>query len=345
MTDSHNQEYQKHKKKRVFKKKTNQEVPLDSLAQQLLNGDRKALAQSITLVESRSQNHRKQASELIQRILPAAGKSIRIGITGVPGAGKSTWIESLGKILIGKELKIAILAVDPSSTLSGGSILGDKTRMEQLAHDPNVFIRPSPTAGTLGGVHRMTRETILLCEAAGYDVIIVETVGVGQSESTVRGMVDFFLLLALTGGGDELQGMKKGILELVDAIVINKADGDNRRKANQAKGDYRQLLHLLKPATEGWETSAYTSSAITGDGIEEVWKVIMHFKEETQKSGVFEKRRSSQSLEWMTQLMMDRLFNEFIEQEGRKEQLSRLKEQVLSKKLTPADAIEKLFTQ
>ncbi|MDG5470736.1 methylmalonyl Co-A mutase-associated GTPase MeaB [Jeotgalibacillus sp. ET6] len=345
MSDAQDQETTSGKKKRVFRKKKSSRMQVDDLIEKLRSRDRKALAQSITLVESRSPDHRSQAAELIQRVLPFTGESIRIGITGVPGAGKSTWIEALGKKLINKDFAIAILAVDPSSTLSGGSILGDKTRMEQLAHEPDVFIRPSPAAGTLGGVHRMTRETILLCEAAGYDVIIIETVGVGQSESTVRGMVDFFMLLALTGGGDELQGMKKGILELVDAIVINKADGDNVIKAEQAKGDYRQLLHFLQPATEGWKTPSFTSSAITGAGIDDIWKAIVQFKKETQENGMFERRRSSQAIEWMNQMMVDRLMNEFMEKEGRKEQLEQLKQQVRSKRISPADAIEQLFSK
>ncbi|WP_245153871.1 methylmalonyl Co-A mutase-associated GTPase MeaB [Jeotgalibacillus proteolyticus] len=330
--------------KRVFKKKQQEELSIEALVSSLREGNRKALAQSITLVESKAHHHRQKAQELVQGILPYTGSSIRIGITGVPGAGKSTWIEAFGKLLIKQQMKIAVLAIDPSSSLSGGSILGDKTRMEQLSHHPDVFVRPSPAAGTLGGVHRMTRETILLCEAAGYDVIIVETVGVGQSEGMVRGMVDFFLLLALTGGGDDLQGMKRGILELVDAIVINKADGDNRDKALTARGDYRGLLHYLKPATPGWNPSAYAASAFTGEGIEEVWNVINRFVKETKESGAFENRRSSQALDWMEQMIMDRLYEEFIQKEGRKDQLAILKEEVLRGKLLPTEAAAKLFS-
>lgn len=331
------------RKKRLFKKTDQAELSIDTLASGIQSGDRKSLAQGITLVESKALHHRKKASQLVQQLLPETGKSIRIGVTGVPGAGKSTWIETFGLTLAQEGLKIAVLAIDPSSSLSGGSILGDKTRMEELSHHKNVFIRPTPTAGTLGGVHRMTRETMLLCEASGYDIILVETVGVGQSESMVRGMVDFFLLLALTGGGDELQGMKKGILELVDAILINKADGDNIMKAKKARSEYRQLLHFLQPATEGWKTSAYTCSALTGEGIEEVWLLIKTFVQETKENGVFDRRRSSQALDWMNQMILDRLFDDFIHHPGRKEELSDLKSRVLNGSLSPTEAVDKLF--
>ncbi|WP_240732943.1 methylmalonyl Co-A mutase-associated GTPase MeaB [Jeotgalibacillus sp. S-D1] len=332
------------RKKRLFKKAEQTELSIDLLASAIQSGDRKSLAQGITLVESKAVHHRKKASQLVQQLLPGTGNSIRIGITGVPGAGKSTWIETFGLKLAEEGHKIAVLAIDPSSSLSGGSILGDKTRMEELSHHANVFIRPTPTAGTLGGVHRMTRETMLLCEASGYDVILIETVGVGQSESMVRGMVDFFLLLALTGGGDELQGMKKGILELVDAILINKADGDNISKAKKAKSEYRQLLHFLQPATKGWTTSAYTCSAHTGEGIEEAWMLIKTFVQKTKENGVFDSRRSSQALDWMNQMVIDRLFDDFMHHPGRKEELADLKSRVLNGSLSPTEAVEMLFS-
>ena len=233
----------------------------EELAEKVLAGNRMVLARSITLVESNAPRHARQAQDLLQRLLPHTGKAVRIGITGVPGVGKSTFIEALGLYLTGRGHRVAVLAVDPSSSISGGSILGDKTRMEKLCQDANCFIRPSPSSGSLGGVARKTRETMLVCEAAGFDVILVETVGVGQSEVTVRSMVDFFLLLMLAGAGDELQGIKKGIMEIANALVINKADGENRLPANQARVEYEQALHYLQPATPGWTTHAYTCSA------------------------------------------------------------------------------------
>ena len=231
-----------------------QKLTLDDYERGILEGNRMILSRAITLIESNAPKHFDPAQELVQRVLPHTGGAIRVGITGVPGVGKSTFIEALGCTLCQEGHKVAVLAVDPSSSVSGGSILGDKTRMEYLTREPRAFIRPSPSSGTLGGVTRKSRETLLLCEAAGYDVILVETVGVGQSETTVRSMVDFFMVLVLTGAGDDLQGIKKGIIELADAIVVNKADGDNRRKALVTRADYEQILHYLRPATEGWTT-------------------------------------------------------------------------------------------
>lgn len=248
---------------RKFVKKKKSESH-DELLQKLLNGETTALSKIITLIESNAVRHQTEAQRILQQLLPYSGQSIRIGITGVPGAGKSTFIESFGQLLCNEGSRVAVLAVDPSSSITGGSILGDKTRMEQLARHPQAFIRPSPSSGTLGGVHKMTQETIIACEAAGYDIIIVETVGVGQSESIVRGMVDFFMLLVITGAGDELQGMKKGILELADAIIVNKADGDNLPLAKKTRREYNQILHFLQPATHGWNTKAYTCSSLTG---------------------------------------------------------------------------------
>ncbi|MFB1080734.1 methylmalonyl Co-A mutase-associated GTPase MeaB [Jeotgalibacillus sp. JSM ZJ347] len=329
-------------KKRVFKKKTQDQVNIQEIAEKITTGDRGYLSKGITLIESSAVHHRPYANELVQQLLPSAGKSIRIGITGVPGAGKSTWIEAFGKTAVSKGYKIAVLAVDPSSSLSGGSILGDKTRMEFLAHHPDVFIRPSPSSGTLGGVARMTRETILLCEAAGYDLILVETVGVGQSEGIVRGMTDFFLLLSLTGAGDELQGMKKGIMELVDAIVINKADGSNREQAIQTMHDYNQILRFLTPATTGWKPRAHTCSALYNEGIQEIWELIREFIESTKESGEFDKRRSKQAVDWMSQLVQIRLNETFFNQQ-KKYLMKTLESKVRQNELSPSEAVDLLF--
>ena len=250
-------------------------MTIDDYVEGVLAGDRMKLSRAITMVESNAPKHYTMAQDIVQRLLPYTGKAIRVGITGVPGAGKSTIIEALGTKLCQQGHKVAVLAVDPSSSVTGGAILGDKTRMEQLAKEPNAFIRPSPAGGTLGGVTRKSRETMLLAEAAGYDIILVETVGVGQSETTVRSMVDFFLVVVLTGAGDDLQGVKKGVIELADAILVNKADGDNLQKALLTRADYEQILHYLMPATEGWTTKAYTCSAYTGEGIQEIWDVVL----------------------------------------------------------------------
>ncbi|KIL49023.1 transporter [Jeotgalibacillus alimentarius] len=330
------------KKRRVFKKKVQEEINVKHLADQLIKGDRGALSKCITMIESHARHHRQTANDLIQLILPYTGDSVRVGITGVPGAGKSTWIEAFGKTAVSKHHKTAVLAVDPSSSLSGGSILGDKTRMEFLAHHPDVFIRPSPSSGTLGGVARMTRETILLCEAAGYDLILVETVGVGQSEGIVRGMTDFFLLLSLTGAGDELQGMKKGIMELVDAIVINKADGANKEQAIKTMHDYNQILRFITPATKGWKPRAYTCSALYNEGINDVWDVVFGFVEETKNTGEFDKRRSRQSVDWMNQLIQIKL-NETFFDDQKKLQLKNLEEKVGRGELSPSEAADLLF--
>jgi LAO/AO transport system kinase len=265
----------------------------------VLGRDRMILARAITVIESNAARHFGLGQEIVRGLLPYGGKAARVGITGVPGAGKSTFIEALGMRLVSSGRRVAVLAVDPSSSLSKGSILGDKTRMEQLAKEANAFIRPSPSGGTLGGVARKSRETLLLCEAAGYDVILVETVGVGQSETTVRSMVDFFLTLVITGAGDDLQGIKKGILELADAIVVNKADGSNKQKALVTQADYNQILYYLRPATEGWQTRAYACSALTGEGIEEIWQVVRGFMERARQSGQLEERRRRQNLDWL----------------------------------------------
>ena len=309
----------------------------------VLQGDRTVLSRAITLIESNAPSHFAQAQEGLQELLPATGRSLRLGITGVPGAGKSTFIEALGSRLCEGGHKVAVLAVDPSSTLTKGSILGDKTRMEQLSRQPNAFIRPSPSCGTLGGVARKSRETMLLCEAAGFDVILVETVGVGQSEVTVRSMVDFFLLVVLTGAGDELQGMKKGVMELADAILVHKADGDNRGRAGVAKGDYDRMLHYLRPATEGWETKAYTASSRTGAGIGDIWSVVLDFQEKTSKSGVFSKRRQEQALSWMYALVEEHLRELFFQHPKVKEQRGPMEQLVRQGTLSPTLAARRLI--
>ncbi len=253
------------------------EINIQKYITGILAGDRVMLARAITLIESNAPHHFTAAQSLLRELLPHTGNAVRIGITGVPGAGKSTLIEILGGMLCAQGHKVAVLAVDPTSSLTGGSILGDKTRMEQLSREPNAFIRPSPTGGMLGGVARKTRESILLCEAAGFNVVIVETVGTGQSEISVRSMVDFFLLVLVPGAGDELQGIKKGVVEIADAILINKADGENKIPAEAARVEYNRALHYLAPSADGWTTRAYTGSALTGEGIANIWAVIQRF--------------------------------------------------------------------
>jgi LAO/AO transport system kinase len=286
-------------------------INVDAYVEGVLAGNRATLARAITLVESNAPHHLESAQQLLQQLLPHTGQSIRIGITGVPGAGKSTFIDTFGTYLTSHGYKVAVLAIDPSSSITHGSILGDKTRMETLAHNEKAFIRPSPTGGMLGGVARKTRESILVCEAAGYDVILVETVGTGQSEITVRSMVDFFLLLLITGAGDELQGIKKGVIEIADALVINKADGDNKIPAQAARAEYNRVLHFLTSATQGWQTQAHIVSALTGEGIEKIWNVIQAFDENTKQSGVFTKRRQSQIREWLHTVVENQLVEFF----------------------------------
>lgn len=277
----------------------------------VLAGDRATLARAITLIESNAARHIAQAQAVLKALLPHTGQATRVGITGVPGAGKSSLIETLGMQLVTGGQRVAVLAVDPTSSVSGGSILGDKTRMETLARHPAAFIRPSPTGGKLGGVARKTRETMLLCEAAGFDVILVETVGTGQSEVAVRAMVDFFLLLLVPGAGDELQGIKKGVVELADAILINKADGDNRVRAEAARVEYNRALHYLTPATAGWQTRAYAGSAVSGAGIPQLWEVITRFREQTTASGAFAQRRQAQARAWLHTLIEEALQERF----------------------------------
>ena len=273
----------------------------------VLAGDRVVLARAITLVESVSPPHQEQAQEVLTSLLPRRCASIRVGITGVPGAGKSTFIEALGTGLTAQGHKVAVTAVDPSSSLTGGSILGDKTRMENLAADPNAFIRPTPSGGTLGGVARKTREAIILFEAAGYDVILVETMGVGQSEILVRSMVDFFLLILIAGAGDELQGIKKGVMEIADAVLVNKADGAGEMAARSARAEFERVLHYLRPATEGWQTRAFNASATSGKGVPEMWDVVRKYVAITEASGVFQRRRAAQETDWVRALVREGL--------------------------------------
>lgn len=329
------------KRKRFVKK--NRDISVDDLFAKIKTGSRLDLAKGITLLESVASHDRASAQELLLKALPHTGKSIRIGVTGVPGAGKSTFIESFGLLLSKLELKVAVLAIDPSSSLTGGSIMGDKTRMEELASDPNTFIRPSPTSGTLGGVHRKTRETMLLCEAAGYDIILVETVGVGQSETAVRNMVDFFMLLALTGAGDDLQGMKKGIMELTDLIVVNKADGDNERPAKRTMREYRQILHVLQPVSPNWTSSATSVSSLNRSGFERIWEIILEFKEVMLENNYWETRREEQTSDWFRDMINDRLIESFFNEPGKKEEVSRLESELLAGNLTVARAVDELF--
>ncbi len=306
-------------------------------------GDRTLLSRAITLVESDAPSHFHQAQEVLTRIMPRSGKAVRIGITGVPGVGKSTFIEAFGLHLCQTGHRVAVLAIDPSSSLTRGSILGDKTRMEHLSREPDCFIRPSPSSGHLGGVTRKSRETLLLCEAAGFDIILIETVGVGQSEVTVRSMVDFFLLLALTGAGDELQGIKKGVIELADAIVINKADGDNKQKAATTRREYANALHYLHPATDGWMTRASTCSALTGEGIPEIWTMVEDFRQKGLASGVFNKRRQIQLLEWMQTLVLDELQSRFLHHPSVSSLRGKLESRVADGTLPVATAVKQLI--
>ncbi|MCP3763266.1 methylmalonyl Co-A mutase-associated GTPase MeaB [Domibacillus sp. A3M-37] len=331
--------------RKTFRKKAGQLPDLAAIVRDITNGSVNELAKAITYIESNAPAHYRYGQELLQSLLKQPGQSIRIGITGVPGAGKSTFIESFGMMLCEHGHRVAVLAIDPSSSISGGSILGDKTRMEQLSKHPNAFIRPSPSSGTLGGVHRKTRETMLLCEAAGFDVILIETVGVGQSEFIVRGMVDFFMLLTLTGAGDELQGMKKGIMELADAVVVNKADGDNKMLAEKTKREYDQILHVLKPSTKGWESKAYTCSALKNEGIDAIWTVIQTFKEKIEMAGTMAERRRSQTKEWMHTLIGEQLNNYFYRHPYVKEHLADWEKQSMDGLVTPAQAAEKLFQE
>jgi len=318
-------------------------IKLHDIAAGVKAGQLRALAKAITLIESRNLDHSLVATTLLDELLPASGGAIRLGISGVPGVGKSTFIEALGLHLTGAGHKVAVLAVDPTSQLSGGSILGDKTRMEELSRDPRAFIRPSPSGDTLGGVARKTRETMLLCEAAGYDVIIVETVGVGQSEITVASMVDFFLLLQLPGAGDELQGIKKGVMEIADAIVINKAEGENRPRAELAARQYLNALHLLKPKSANWQIPVLLCSALRGEGIAEVWQAVLACRKAWEASGELIRKRQLQATDWMWTLLMNDLKDLFLRDPQVESLVGPIQEAVASGVTTPSAASRRLL--
>lgn len=310
------------------------------LATLLCSGDRAALARAITLVESRRADHQQQARDLVQQLLPLTGKAIRVGITGSPGVGKSTTIDTLGMALIDKGHKVAVLAVDPSSARTGGSILGDKTRMARLSAEDNAFIRPSPSSGTLGGVAAKTREAMLLCEAAGFDVVLVETVGIGQSETAVCDMTDFFLALMLPGAGDELQGIKKGLIELADMIAVNKADGDNIRRAKSAAAEYHAALHILTPRSEHWHPPVVTYSALTGHGIDAMWQKILDHRTAMNASGDFAARRREQQVKWMWAILDERMRSRLRSDAAIRAKLKQTESAVADGRMTPAIAAD-----
>ena len=309
----------------------------------ILKGNITILSQAVTLVESSLHEHQLLAQEIIEKFLPFAGNSMRIGITGVPGAGKSTSIDVFGIHLLKQGHKLAVLAIDPSSERSKGSILGDKTRMEALSREKNAFIRPSPSAGSLGGVARKTRETIILCEAAGFDTVFVETVGVGQSETAVHSMVDFFLLIQLAGTGDELQGIKRGIMEMADGIIINKADGDNVDKAQLAAAQFRNALHLFPPAASGWFPKVLTYSGYYNIGIKEIWDMVDEYMAFTKKNGYFDYKRREQAKYWMYESINDTLRDEFYNNPAVSAQLGITERQVLDNEITPFIAAKRMM--
>jgi LAO/AO transport system kinase len=327
-----------------FKKKRHIQIVTDTLANDILKGNITALSRGITLIESKKKEHLIKANILINKCLPYANKSIRIGITGVPGVGKSTFIEAFGDFLISLGKKVAVLAIDPSSSLSKGSILGDKTRMENLVKQSNAFIRPSASGETLGGVARKTRESIILCEAAGFDLIIIETVGVGQSETAVHSMVDFFLLLQLTGAGDELQGIKRGIIEMADAIAINKADGDNLKRAKIAKIEYDRTLHLYPEKASNWQPKTAICSALNNEGIDAIWEIVQEYIHVTTKNGFFNKKRNEQNKFWLIQTIENQIKANFFNQTKIKKELQNQLELIERNETTPFAAAELLLS-
>lgn len=319
------------------------DIDINALAASIKQGDRTALARAITLIESKRRDHQVLAQELLQLLISATGNAHRIGITGVPGVGKSTLIDTLGSNLTAHGHKVAVLAVDPSSQRTGGSILGDKTRMERLSVDRSAFIRPSPTSGTLGGVTRKTRETMLLCEAAGFDIIIVETVGIGQSETAVAEMVDFFLVLMLMGAGDELQGIKKGVLEIADMIAVNKADGDNKARANKAAAEYRGALNILTPLSPNWSPPVVTISGLQNDGLDVLWSEIERHRSALTTSGELQNRRQDQQIKWMWSLLEDSLMTRLRDHPEASIKFAKAEQEVRAGTITAANAATELL--
>jgi len=328
---------------RKFRQKRKPRYTLEQYVNGILKGDPSMLGQAITLIESSRGEHMEMAQQIIEQCLPYAGNSLRIGITGVPGVGKSTFIESLGTKITSSGHQLAVLAVDPTSERTGGSILGDKTRMEKLAADPKTFIRPSPSGDSLGGVARKTREAVVLCEAAGFDTIFIETVGVGQSETSVHSMVDFFLLLMLAGAGDELQGIKRGIMEMADAIAITKADGPNRTKAEMAQKEYQKALHLFPPPQSGWTTRVLTCSALRNEGIDQVWESIHEYIRFTRENGYFTKNRRQQAKYWMYETINQILKDHFYHTDFIRDLMPQFEQQVLDGQKTSFMAAKQLL--
>ncbi|MDR0194037.1 MAG: methylmalonyl Co-A mutase-associated GTPase MeaB [Myroides sp.] len=326
-----------------FQERRKQKVSTKEIIQRIIENDKVALSQGITLIESLNPLHHAQAEEIVQGCLPYANKSVRIGITGVPGVGKSTFIEAFGKLLTSLGKKVAVLAIDPSSSITKGSILGDKTRMEELVREENAFIRPSASGDSLGGVARKTRESIILCEACGFDTILVETVGVGQSETAVQSMVDFFLLLNLAGAGDELQGIKRGIMEMADAVIINKADGENIKKAHMAKLDYNRALHLFPKKPSDWTPKVSTCSAIENTGISEIWDIITQYTTLTKENGYFDSRRKEQNQYWMLETINENILMNFYNHPEVKTMLTENKKAVQNSELSPFAAAHKIL--
>ena len=318
-------------------------LSVESYVGGVLKGDKIVLSKAITLVESTLESDHLLAEQVIEKILPHTGNSIRIGITGVPGVGKSTFIESFGKVVTSSNKKLAVLAIDPSSQRSKGSILGDKTRMSSLSIDPLAYIRPSASGNSLGGVSTKTRETMLLCEAAGYEVIFIETVGVGQSETTVKGMVDFFLLLMLAGAGDELQGIKKGIMEMADLIAITKADGDNKSKCERARREYKNALHLFPPTESGWYPDVLTCSALANEGMNEVWDAIIRFKKEMTEKNFLMRNRQYQNVEWMHDIILYSLKQKFYANKSIRQSIESLEKEIRDKKIPAISAARELL--
>ena len=327
---------------RMISRASNPSTDPDKLAAGIRSGSRAALARAITLVESRRADHQASARDLLQKLLPDTGNATRVGITGAPGVGKSTTIDALGMMLIAQGHRVAVLAVDPSSARTGGSILGDKTRMAQLSASDSAFIRPSPAAGTLGGVAAKTREAMLLCEAAGFDAVLVETVGIGQSETAVCDMTDFFLALMLPGGGDELQGIKKGLIELADMIAINKADGDNLKRARATAADYRGALHILAPRSEHWHPPVETFSALTGEGLAVLWEKVGAHRTAMMASGDFARRRREQQVKWMWTMLEQRTMAQLRANAGVRARVRAIEIQVADGRLTPAVGAEQI---